>query len=102
MYQHANGSNEAYRYIYNLLNDFSQKNGSSNQTYIPSDNMSYVMDQNKRAQCGNYDVRRNIVSASFDNINVMSDHYVYRARVSTNNRENDENYQFKNVTSYKI
>jgi hypothetical protein len=96
MYQNTNGSNEAYRYIYNLLNDFSQKNGSTNQTYIPADNMAYVMDQNKRAQCSNYDLRRNVISGSFDNINVMSDQYVYRARTAAN-RENDENYQYRNV-----
>lgn len=94
---HTNASTEAYRYIYNLLNDFSQKSGTINQSFISLDNMAYFLDQNKRTQTGNYDVKRNIISSSFDNLNVVSDHYVYRAKTTANVRENEENNHFKNV-----
>ena len=92
MYQ-TNASSEAYKYIYNLLHDFSQKNGSN---FLSGENMAYLLqsESNKRSY-NNYNIRKNVISASFDNINNSNEAF-YKAR--TNFNENtDENYQYRNV-----
>jgi hypothetical protein len=98
MYQ-SNGSNEAYRYIYNLLNDFSQKNAQmSSANYLSTDNMAqYMIEQNKRnSQYNNYDAKRNMISASYDNISYMND--VYKARAfQVRDNINEEIYQYRHV-----